>query len=413
VTVTQRDEIVSRIRRRLQADGLDAYLAYTPQNNLYCSGYRSWFVGEHWRFHGGQLTLVPADPAMPLASLLPEVEVPPARQAMSIDDVRGYGMWIETRGLAAIAAPAANPGGPSRRPSWLDVAQQEAALRMMLGERNLLHGRIGTDLDSILLRSMRQLERVAPDVWWVDWTDAMFDLRAIKQPFEVDCLRRATELQEVGFEAVLDTLRDGMTAAEVRGTYTRAVVEAALESDRYPDFGAAWLLASVGADGAIGDGERAGRLKRGDMVKLDGGATVGGYKGDGGRTYAFGRPTYDARRLYDTLLAAHELACAELVPGRPVSNAFFAAERHIQANGYPQYCRGQYGHSVGLEQFPEEPPYISADEHRPVQAGMVFAVETPYYGSDLGSMTIEDLVLVTEHGPQPVNRLTRELVIVG
>jgi Xaa-Pro aminopeptidase len=43
---------------------------------------------------------------------------------------------------------------------------------------------------------------------------------------------------------------------------------------------------------------------------------------------------------------------------------------------------------------------------------MTFAVETPYYGTDIGSMTIEDLVLVTRDGPQPINRLPRELVVV-
>ena len=35
--MNERDQIVARVRERLQADGLDAYLAYTPQNNFYCS----------------------------------------------------------------------------------------------------------------------------------------------------------------------------------------------------------------------------------------------------------------------------------------------------------------------------------------------------------------------------------------
>jgi Xaa-Pro aminopeptidase len=410
--MTQRDQIVSRVRARLSAEGLDAYLAYTPQNNFYCSGYLSWFVGEHWRFHGGNLTLIPADPSVPLALMVPEVEVPPARQTTSIDDVRGYSMWIETRELEVIMTPPENEAAPFQRTSWLDPDEQDAILRELLGDRDLLGSRIGTDLSYIMLHSAERFRQVAPQVRWVDWTAAMFDLRAVKQNFEIECLRRATELQEMAFDTVRVTLREGMTAVDVRNVYTRAVVEAASADSRYAEYTNSWLLPTVGNDGQVSNAALASRLTRGNLVKLDGGVTVGGYKGDGARTFAFGQPQDAAQRLYDTLLAANDLACAELIPGRPVSEAFLAAEWHMQGNGYPQYCRGQYGHSLGLEQFPEEPPYISRDEHRPVEIGMVFAVETPYYGSDIGAITIEDLVLITEDGPEPMHRSPRELVVV-
>lgn len=407
----QRERIVDRVRARLRAGGLDAYLAYTPQNNFYCSGYQSWFVGEHWRFHGGMLTLVPADPTVPLALMVSDVELKPARHATSIDDVRGYQMWIETRELDVITSPPAD-GDALQRPSWWDEAEQDAILRGLLGDRGLLGGRIGSDLAFAMLRSAERFRRIAPDVTWVDWTTEMFDLRAVKQPFEIDCLRRATELQDKAFDVVRGTLREGMTAFDVRNAYTRATVDAASASDRYADYSDCWILANVGSEGTISADPAGGGITRGDLVKLDGGATVGGYKSDGARTFAFGQPRDAARRLYDALLGANDRACAELRPGRPVSAAFLAAERHMRSNGYPQYSRGQYGHSIGLEQFPEEPPYISRDEHRLLEPGMVLAVETPYYGSDVGAIMIEDLVLITDDGPEPMQHSSRELVVV-
>lgn len=410
--MTERQQILDRVRERLQAEGLDAYLAYTPQNNFYCSGYRSWFVGEHWRFHGGNLTLVPADAALAPALMVPEAEAPPARQATSIEDVRGYSLWIETRELDVVMAPPPEDAPPFHRTSWWDPAEQDAILREMLAEHGLLNGRIGTDLQYIMLRSAERFRALAPGAQWIDWTEAMFDLRAIKQAFEVDRLHRATELQDIAFGRVRDTLREGMTAVDVRNAYTGAVLEAASRDQRYVDYTESWMLATVG-QGKISDASSAGGLAKGDLVKLDGGVTVGGYKGDGGRTYAYGPPPEIARRLYDTLLAANDLACAALLPGRLISEAFLAAERHMHANGYPQYSRGQYGHSLGMEQFPEEPPFISRDEHRPVEPGMVFAVETPYYGSDIGAIMIEDLVLITQDGAEPMHKSPRELVVVG
>jgi Xaa-Pro aminopeptidase len=84
----------------------------------------------------------------------------------------------------------------------------------------------------------------------------------------------------------------------------------------------------------------------------------------------------------------------------------------MHAAGYPSYIRGQYGHSIGLEDFPEEPPYIAREERRPVQPGMVFAVETPYYGSDIGSIMIEDLWVVEDDGPRCLNALPHDLFVL-
>lgn len=408
---TERKRILERIRGQMQTERLDAYLAYTPSNNRYCSGFISWFVGEHWRFHGGQLTLIPADPDIPPALILPEAEAHLARRSTGIEDVRGYEMWIETRDLDVITTPPPQGTVPLERTSWWEPEEQDAILRDVLGERGLLGGRICTDLSFVMLDSAKRFRRLAPKARWVDWTDAIFELRAVKQPFEIDCLTRAVELQELAFEVVRGSLEAGVTANDIRKIYSRAVLDAA-DPNRYPDFADSWILVSVGSDDGIGGDEKGGRLAEGDLVTLDGGVTVGGYKSDGGRTFAFGPPSDAARRLHGTLLEANDVACAELVPGRPIARAFHAAEKHMHTNGYPQYCRGQYGHSIGLEQFPEEPPYISRAETRSLEAGMVFAVETPYYGADVGAMTIEDMVIITEEGAVPMHRAPRSLVVV-
>jgi Xaa-Pro aminopeptidase len=407
----ERERILERIRMHMREERLDAYLAYTPSNNRYCSGFVSWFVGEHWRFHGGQLTLVPADSDIPPALILPEAEASLARRSTRIEDVRGYEMWIETRELDVITKPPRQGTTPLQRTSWWEPAEQDAILRDVLGERGLLGGKIGTDLTFAMLDSAERFRRLAPKARWVDWTAAMFALRAVKQPFEIDRLARAVELQESAFEVVRESLEAGITANDIHRVYSRAILDTA-DANRYPDVGDSWILVSVGRDDGIGGGESGRRLAKGDLVTLDGGVTVGGYKSDGGRTFAFGRPPDVARRLHETLLGANDLACAGLVAGRPIADAFHAAETHMHTNGYPQYCRGQYGHSIGLEQFPEEPPYISRDETRLVEPGMVFAVETPYYGADLGAMTIEDMILITDDGATPMHRAPRGLVVI-
>lgn len=280
----EREEIVARIRKRLQAERLDAYLAYTPQNNHYCSGFVSWFAGEHWRFHGGNLTVIPADPSITPGVMLPEAEMSLARRSTGIDDVRGYAMWIETRDLDVITTAPAEGTAPLRRPSWWDLEEQNDIVRGLLGDRGLLEGRIGTDLAFATLSYVERLRELAPRAQWTDWTVAMFELRAIKQPFEVERLRRGAELQELGFEAVRTSLAPGGTERELRDTYTRGVLEAASGKERYADFVDSWILATVGSETGADGSPGARSLRRGDLATLDGGARVGGYKSDGART---------------------------------------------------------------------------------------------------------------------------------
>ena len=97
-------------------------------------------------------------------------------------------------------------------------------------------------------------------------------------------------------------------------------------------------------------------------------------------------------------------------PGTPISAVYRAADERMQALGFPGYSRGHYGHSIGLDTFVEEPPFISATEHSELRPGMLLCLETPYYSASLGSFQIEDMILITETGHENFNTLSYELV---
>ena len=48
----------------------------------------------------------------------------------------------------------------------------------------------------------------------------------------------------------------------------------------------------------------------------------------------------------------------------------------------------------------------------PLEAGMTFEVETPYYRLGVGGAFIEDTVLVTETGSQILTTLSRDLQVI-
>ena len=408
------EQVISSIRRRLHERGLDAYVAYTPSNVFYATGFQSYFLMQWWRMQGTVLAVIPADESVEVGMMIGDFEANPARRVSGIRDVRAYRLWPEIRDAEAVGVPLRSGETEAPRPAQFDEGEQDEIVRGLLGDRGLLGARIGSDLRYMLFDSYRRFSAVAPQAQWVDFTDEMYALRRIKYPSEVERLRRATELSEAGMRFAVEDLRPGMTATEVRHRYVMGVAQAAMGDARYQDYSDDWILPAVGAGVGIGvDSERDAGLQEGDLIKFDCGTTVGGYRGDGGRTFVYGRVKPAAERLFGVLQEAHDRACEAIRPGVEVGEIFRIAQDHITTNGYPRFRRGHYGHSLGIDTFHEEPPYVSEGERTPIAEGMVLAIETPAYTTDAGAIMIEDLVHVLPNGIERLHKLPHELGVVS
>ena len=97
-----RERILSAIRRRLRESGLDAYLAYTPSNVFYATGFQSYFHMQWWRMQGTVLALIPADESVEPGMMIGDFEATPARRVSGIRDVRAYRLWPEIRDAASV-----------------------------------------------------------------------------------------------------------------------------------------------------------------------------------------------------------------------------------------------------------------------------------------------------------------------
>jgi Xaa-Pro dipeptidase len=408
------EQILSAIRRRLQGRGLDAYIAYTPSNVFYTTGFQSYFLMQWWRMQGTVLAVVPADESLEAGMMVGDFEASPAQKVSGIRDVRPFRLWPEIRDAQMLQEPLGSGEAETPRPAQFDEGEQDEIVRGLLGDRGLLGARIGTDLRYVLHDSLRRLSALAPGAEWVDFTNDMYEIRSIKHPFEVERLRRATELSEAGMRFAVEELRPGMTATDVRHRYLMGVARAAMDDPRYEGYSDYWILPAVGGGVGVGvDSERAAGLEEGDLVKFDCGTTVGGYRGDGGRTFVYRKAKPAAERLFGVLQEAHDRACEAIRPGVEVGEIFRIAQDHITGNGYPRFRRGHYGHSLGIDTFHEEPPYVSEGERTLIQPGMVLAIETPAYTTDAGAIMIEDLVHVLPEGIERLHKLPHELGVVS
>ncbi len=411
------EESRRRVREELQRLEIDACLVTTPANIFYTTGFYSPVVNLSFRLMGTDMALIPADPSLPAALMTSDFAAPAARAVLRqaeddvIEDVRTYRMWVENRDLDVIAGPSGGDARISRPPQW-NPDELDEAVTAMLEERGLSAATVGLDLRYVYADSLFRLQQNNPECQFVDVTGMLYGLRAIKHPQEIAMHRNAARLFEAGLRRAINEAREGQSAQDIKYQYQAGALEAAmadpgLSTGAGGEFQSAYGFISAGTGSSFGD--RSG-LHSGDLIKFDCGVAVGGFYSDCGRTFAFGRASGEQRRVHDALAEAHAAARELMRPGTPISAVYRAADERMQALGFPGYSRGHYGHSIGLDTFVEEPPFISATEHSELQPGMLLCLELPYYSASLGSYQIEDMILITETGHENFNTLSYDLV---
>ena len=402
------DEVRGRVRDELQRLEIDACLVTTPANIFYTTGFFSPVINLSFRLMGTDTVLIPADPAQPAALMTSDFAAPAARATTSIEDIRTYRMWVENRDLDVITGPSGSEAKISRPPQW-NPDEIDETITSMLEERGLSAATIGIDLRYVYADTLFRLQQNNPECQFVDVTGMLYGLRAIKYPEEIALHRSAAQLFESGLRRAIAEAKEGQSAQAIKYNYQAGALEAAMADPSLGELQSAFGFISAGTGSSFGD--RSG-IHSGDLIKFDCGVSVGGFYSDCGRTFAFGRATADQRRIHDALAEAHAAAREVMRPGTAISAIYQAAEQVMQAHSFAGYSRGHYGHSIGLDTFVEEPPFISANEHSELQPGMLFCLETPYYSASTGSYQIEDMILITEDGHENFNTLSYDLVEV-
>jgi Xaa-Pro aminopeptidase len=139
---------------------------------------------------------------------------------------------------------------------------------------------------------------------------------------------------------------------------------------------------------------------------VDAGAKIGGYCSDCTRTFATGPLTDELRRAYATCRAAQETALAEVRAGAEGAALDAIARREVEEAGL-EVLHG-LGHGVGLEVH--ELPVLRPSAQDALESGNVVTVEPGVYLPGLGGVRIEDLVIVTDPGPEVLTPFTKDLL---
>ena len=146
-------------------------------------------------------------------------------------------------------------------------------------------------------------------------------------------------------------------------------------------------------------------IERGNVLLIDFGCAVDGYRSDMTRTLFVGEVPDEVRRYHDAVREAQQAAIDALAVGVNGQELDAIARRRVAAEGVEPYGHG-LGHGIGLETH--EPPRIRASEAYTLEAGMVFSVEPGIYLPGVTGIRIEDIVALEEGGPRLLTSSPRD-----
>lgn len=388
--------------------GLDALVLFQPEAFRYAIGAPAG-VAAMWGRAGAAIAVVPADPKSHLAAIASDHAASAILKAMPGIDLRTHRIWIDSvditgaQTVSEINDAYVRSGMTGARPETFDRSTAFHLLADLLEERGLSTASVGADLEFVPVADFEALKRILPDVTFVDGSQVLRRMRAVKSIREIERLRNASNAAEAGLLRMMTVVKPDAPVSELSSAWKAGAQEGA-EAGGFSLSGH-WDYISVGPNLS----DTTATVTPGALIKADVGTLVDGYSSDGARTFTYGPASELASNIYKALENAFAAGLEKLKPG----NAFAAVQatmlQSMRKDGFTEYYRGHFGHSVGGGVGIEDWPFFSSSNTEIILPNMVVALEAPFYGQGLGALMIEDQFLITDTAAECMNTLPRSL----
>jgi len=235
---------------------------------------------------------------------------------------------------------------------------------------------------------------------------AFADLYQKKTLEEIEAIRLANRVANVGLEVFSENLQPGRTEAEVAAAVESAIYRQIGSDDIFHSRG--WAMVQSGpnsADAGRFNRSTGRRLENGDLVLIELATCVNGYWSDLTRTAAVGFPKAEVDQLLAVVRGAQQAAVDGVRPGVSAAEIDALARDKIAAHGLSSFFTHHTGHHVGFRYH--DPGFlILPGESAKLEPGMVITIEPGVYVPERGAgARIEDNVLVTESGHETLSRI--------
>ena len=264
----------------------------------------------------------------------------------------------------------------------------------ILLERKL--ARLGFESTSLSYEVVTRLKEFAGKAVLVPVKGLIEELRAIKDPREIESIRESVRLTKDVFDKILPFVKPG-----------------ASEESLGRKIEAAFLLrgAKAGFDPIVAADENSSKphaiptdrkILKNSIIMIDIGCTLNKYNSDITRIIMMGSIKPRMKKIYDIVRTAQGKAIEAIKPGVKAADVDSIARQYIHSRGFGKYFGHALGHGVGMDVH--EKPTISGISEGALKPGMVFTIEPAIYIPKFVGIRIEDMVLVTDTGCEILSR---------
>ena len=289
---------LERAQRLMSATNIDALFLNSEAEIRYFTGFRTLF----WQSPTRPWFLILPAKGKPKA-IIPEIGAALMRTTW-IDDIRAW------------ASPAESNDGVSLLTS---VLENYSTIGLMMGRESALR------MPLMDYQTLRQNLRSAD---FIDVSPLVGALRMIKSPAEIELISNICTIASNSFDNAGNLFFEGQPLSEAFRAFKIELLKQGAEDVPY-------LVGGAG-EGGYGDvisPPDDTRLREGDILMLDTGATSRGYFCDFDRNYAIGHASDAAKSAYVTLYNATEAALEIARPGTTCAELYWAMAKIIGGNG--------------------------------------------------------------------------------
>ena len=243
-------------------------------------------------------------------------------------------------------------------------------------------------------RAIAAVQQMVPQLTLHPLNPLLDEMRWIKSPYEIELIKKSSEIGAAGVKEAMKGTRPGMYEYELEAAARFVYTKRGARGDAFRP-----IVASGPNTMILHYSANNRQMQDGDVVYMDYGADYEYYTSDITRTWPVsGRFTPDQEKMYRCILEARDAIIAAMKPGATIKQLQDVAHAVYKQHGFEKefLALGRYiGHTIGISVHDVDP----RDPNRPLEAGVVFNVEPLLELPDKKiHMRLEDTVLVTPNG---------------
>ncbi len=250
---------------------------------------------------------------------------------------------------------------------------------------------LGFDDRYVSLALFKRLKKQCPSsINLVARNDLVENLRETKTSSEISLIKKALKVHAGALKYIKSVIRPGISEKEILFKLENYVRQKNVGFSFSP-------IIAAGPNSALPHAKVTDRrIKSNDIVLVDTGIDVNGYKSDLTRMFFLGKIPHLFLEMQATVRVAQQKAIAKIRAGVAASSIDYEARNYLAKNNLAKYFGHSLGHGVGLEIH--EAPRMSETSKAILKENMVVTVEPAVYFPNKFGIRIEDMVLVKNNG---------------